>query len=1176
MPQAKPAVSPTRPTAQRPKPASVLILGSGPVVIGQAAEFDYAGTQACRALRAEGIRTILVNSNPATIMTDPDVADAVYLEPLTVEAVEAVIAKERPEGLLAGLGGQTALNLTVALSRAGVLDRHGVRLLGTPLSAIEMAEDREAFRDLLDRIDQPYAPSAIVVGEDATERDASAAMALDTIGLPAIVRPAFTLGGTGGGIVETAEAYWERVRAGLRASPIRQVMVERCLVGWQEIEYEVVRDADDTCIAVCSMENVDPLGVHTGDSIVVAPVQTLTDAVHQRLRSAALAIIRALGVEGGCNVQFALSPDASEYAVIEVNPRVSRSSALASKATGYPIARVAAQIAAGRRLAEIPNVVTGTTVAAFEPALDYVVVKLPRFPFDKFPTADRTLGSQMKATGEVMAIDRTFGAALNKALRGLEQAGAGPLAEDPGWAATVAYLAAVYGTGRDGGAPGDPPAGLDTLPLPGEPPDPGQPITWVDEHGERCESTRHAERSAAPVVLRRFLAPSDSRLWRILGLMRRGVPQAVIGEVTGISPWFLAELGRNVSLEAGARSLGARLADPADAEAMALLSTAKRLAFSDRELSQLSGVPAAAVARARAAVGLVPGYAMVDTCAAEFAAETPYFYSTYAAAGSMPEAPPVARPAALVIGSGPVRIGQGIEFDYCAVRAADTLRREGWSAVMVNSNPETVSTDFDASTRLYFEPLDFESVRAVVAAETPDGQDLLPAVVAFGGQTPLNLAASLAADGVPLLGADLEAIDQAEERTRFATLLDRLGIPQPEGGMARSVDEALALADRIGYPVIVRPSFVIGGLAIDFAYSPEDLARQLAAATVVDPDRPVRIDRYLEGVEVDVDAVADGEALLIPGLLEHVERAGVHSGDSVGVFPPQSVSAWDQELIVAAMERVVMALGARGLVNAQFIVRDDGVYLIEVNPRASRTVPFLSKVTGVPMVDLAVRIALGSTLREQGWDGGLLPPPGFVAVKAPAFSTSKLRGVDPSVGPGMQSTGEVIGIHTDPRVATAKALLGASLTPPRPDERGDIALLSIADRDKGLLLRLGRALVAAGYRLAATPGTRDMLAGGGIDALLVAKLGAPPEAAGVPILELIGEGSVRLVVNTPTPRSGAVRDAADIRHAAVAEGILCLTASETAVAAAEALDPAILLRLAEVRSLQDWVPDARC
>jgi carbamoyl-phosphate synthase large subunit len=1138
---------------RRPKPTSVLILGSGPVVIGQAAEFDYAGTQACRALRAEGIRTILVNSNPATIMTDPSVADAIYLEPLTVEAVEAVIAAEHPDGLLAGLGGQTALNLTAAMAEAGVFERHSIRLLGTPLEAIRMAEDREAFRDLLDRIGQPYAPSRIVVGATQAERTESADAALAAIGLPAIIRPAFTLGGTGGGIVETEAAFRERIRAGLRASPIGQVMVERYLTGWQEIEYEVMRDADDTCIAVCGMENVDPLGIHTGDSIVVAPIQTLTDAVHQRLRSAALAIIRALGVEGGCNVQFALSPDSTEYAVIEVNPRVSRSSALASKATGYPIARVAAQIAVGRRLAEIPNVVTGTTVAAFEPALDYVVVKLPRFPFDKFPTADRTLGSQMKATGEVMAIDRTFGSALNKALRGLEQAGVGPLAEDPSWRPTFDYLAAVCA---------------------GDPNLEDEPIRWVDETGTACESTRHAQRTGAPIVLRRFLEPSDSRLWRILGLMRRGVPEALIGEVTGIAPWFLGEMGRNVALEHEATATGARLSDPGDREAAALLATLKRAGFGDHELAGLAGISQEEIRVARMELGLRPGYAMVDTCAAEFAAETPYFYSTYAAAGSPPEAPPVERDAALVIGSGPVRIGQGIEFDYCAVQAADTLRQAGWRAVMINSNPETVSTDFDASSRLYFEPLDPESVRNVIENESPDGVGLLPAVVAYGGQTPLNLAAGLAAAGVPLLGSDLEAIDQAEERTRFSALLDRLGIPQPEGGMAHSVEEALTLADRIRYPVIVRPSFVIGGLAIDFCYSASDLARQLAAATIVDPDRPVRIDRYLEGVEVDVDAISDGRLVLIPGLLEHVERAGVHSGDSVGMFPPQTVSAGDQALIVATMERIVLALGARGVINAQFIVRDDGVYLIEVNPRASRTVPFMSKVTGVPMVELAVRISLGATLPELGWGGGLLPAPPLVAVKAPAFSTAKLRGVDPSLGPGMQSTGEVIGMSTDPRVALAKALLGAALIPPRPGAGGALALVSIADRDKALLPRLAAALATAGYRLAATVATREALANAGYDAQPVAKLGEAPDAAigERPILELIASGDVRLVVNTPTPRSGAVRDAAEIRHAATAEGILCLTAMETAVAAAEALDPEIAHLLAEVRSLDSWVP----
>jgi carbamoyl-phosphate synthase large subunit len=1142
------------PRAERRKPESALIIGSGPVVIGQAAEFDYAGTQACRALRAEGVRTILVNSNPATIMTDAEVADAVYLEPLTVEAIEQVIAKERPEGLLAGLGGQTALNLAVALAKAGVLEKYNVRLIGTPLEAIEMAEDRELFRDLLDRIGQPYAPSHIVEGATDEEREAAARKALETIGLPAIIRPAFTLGGTGGGIVETEEAYWERTHTGLRMSPIHQVMIERCLVGWQEIEYEVMRDADDTCIAICSMENVDPLGVHTGDSIVIAPVQTLPDPVHQRLRSAALSIIRALGVEGGCNVQFALSPDYTDYAVIEVNPRVSRSSALASKATGYPIARVAAQIAAGRRLSEIPNVVTGTTVAAFEPALDYVVVKLPRFPFDKFPNADRTLGSQMKATGEVMAIDRTFGSALNKALRALEQAGAGFLAENAGWGPTLEYL---------------------MEPAPSEP-----TFMPIDASGLLCEARRFAERAAYPIVLKRFLAPSDSRLWRILALLRRGMPAETIRGVTGISAWFLWEFERAIALEHEVRRYGKRIADPRDDEAATLLATVKRAGFGDRELAQMAGagVTAETIRLARMELGIVPGYAMVDTCAAEFAAETPYFYATYAASGSEPELPPVQRPAALVIGSGPVRIGQGIEFDYCAVQAAAELREQGWQAVMINSNPETVSTDFDASSRLYFEPLDPESVRSVVEAESPVGLDgksapLLGAFVQFGGQTPLNLAEPLAAAGIPLLGANLETIDQAEDRIRFANLVEAVGIPQPEGGMARSIEEALALADQIGYPVIVRPSFVIGGLAIDFSYSPSDLVEQLARATVVDPDRPVRIDRYLEGVEVDVDAISDGESVLITGLLEHIERAGVHSGDSIGMFPPQNVSRADQELIVAAMDRIVRALDVHGLVNAQFIVRDDGVYLIEVNPRASRTVPFMSKVTGVPMVKLAVRIALGETLAEMGWGNGLLAPPRLVAVKAPAFSTAKLRGVDPSVGPGMQSTGEVIGLHTDPRVALAKAMQGAALIPPRPGADGALALVSIAERDLPSLPRVASALARAGYRFAATEGTAAALAHLSYEAQVVAKVGEPHVAGRVPILELINSGKVRLVVNTPSPKSGPVRDAAEIRLAATAMGILCLTAIETAVAAAEALDPDLRTRLAEVRSLGEWVPE---
>jgi carbamoyl-phosphate synthase large subunit len=1144
------------------RPRSVLILGSGPVIIGQAAEFDYAGTQACRAMRDEGVRTVLLNSNPATIMTDPGVADVVYLEPLTVESVERIIERERPDGILAGLGGQTALNLAVALSRAGTLERTGVPLLGTPLEAIEMAEDRQRFRSLLERLGQPFPPSEVVQGETAAERAAAATRALSIIGLPAIIRPAFTLGGSGGGIVETEADYEERVRSGLRASPINQVIVERCLVGWQEIEYEVMRDGDDTCIAVCSMENVDPLGVHTGDSIVVAPVQTLPDAVHQRLRSAALAIIRALGVEGGCNIQFALSPDERDYAVIEVNPRVSRSSALASKATGYPIARVAAQIAIGRRLAEIPNAITGTTVAAFEPALDYVVVKLPRFPFDKFPRADRSLGSQMKATGEVMAIDRTFGAALNKALRGLEQTGGGLLSEDPTWGPTLDYLAGPVGRLGEATTAVRERRREELL---GE--------VFVGADGLVCADEANAMRAARPLVLRRFLQPSDSRLWRLLALLRRGLPAQELQAATGIAPWFLAEMERLTDLEDDLRS--ARAADgPETPLPVELLVSAKRAGFGDREISATTGRSVDAIRAQRAELRLAPGFAMVDTCAAEFAARTPYFYATYAAAGSPPEAGPVERPAALVIGSGPVRIGQGIEFDYCAVQAAAALRERGWQAVMVNSNPETVSTDFDASSRLYFEPLDAESVLAVVEAESPGSTAPLPALVQFGGQTPLNLATRLASAGVPLLGVDVSTIEESEERVAFAALVDRLGIPQPPGGMASSVDQALAVAERLGYPVIVRPSFVIGGLAIDFAYGPEDLAGQLAAAARVTPDHPVRLDAYLEGLEVDVDALCDGERVTIPGLIEQVERAGVHSGDSVGVFPPQSTPPEAQAQIVATMRRIALALGVRGLVNAQFIVRDDGVYLLEVNPRASRTVPYISKVTGVPMVALATRIALGERLEDLGWPDGLLSPPALVAVKAPVFSTAKLRGVDPSLGPGMQSTGEVIGLHADPRVAMAKALLAAQLRPPLPGPDGAVALLSVADRDKARLPQLATALSGVGFRFAATRGTAQALRGLGHPVVEVARVGEAGETPRPTIVETIGSGEVTLVVNTPSPHPGPVRDAASIRHAAIAEGVLCLTAMETALAAAESLETSVRERMGDVRPLGEWQPGA--
>ena len=849
--------------------------------------------------------------------------------------------------------------------------------------------------------------------------------------------------------------------------------------------------------------------------------------------------------------------------MIEVNPRVSRSSALASKATGYPIARVAAQIAIGRRLDEIPNAVTGKTVAAFEPALDYVVVKLPRFPFDKFPGADRGLGSQMKATGEVMAIERTFGAALNKALRGLEQAGAGWLSEQPEWApdldaltpappARFASDAAISGTAAAATARFASAA---------------EPVTALTQDVPDAASGDRYFRQLTQdgdERLTAFLRPSDSRLWRVIALLRRGLPADVIQRTTGIAPWFVSELDRLIGLEGRLRTAGRNLDDE-------LLVGAKRACFGDRDIATLTGLSVAELAARRDALGLHPGFAMVDTSAAEFAAETPYFYSTYAAAESPPEAPPVDRPASVVIGSGPVRIGQGIEFDYCAVQAADALRRLGHSALMVNSNPETVSTDFDASTRLYFESLDAESVSEVFRAESVDGSPP-DAFVQFGGQTPLGLAPALDAAGIELRGLDLDAIDATEERMRFAGLVERLGIPQPQGGMAASVEEAFVVAERVGYPVIVRPSFVIGGLAIGFAYGPDDLARIVARAVAVDEERPVRIDAYLEGLELDVDAVTDGEDVLIPGLIEHVERAGVHSGDSIGVYPPQHISEADQQLVVDAITRVARAIGIRGLINGQFIVREDGVYLLEVNPRASRTVPFLSKVTGVPMIELATRVALGASLKSLGWPGGLMAARPLVAVKAPVFSTYKLRGADPTLGPAMQSTGEVIGLHKDADVAMAKALVAASLRPPVAGEGGALALLSIADRDKAHLAQLAERLARAGYSFCATAGTARALCDLGHAVEELSRVGEAG-AAGRSVLEAIESGDVLLVVNTPSPESVPVRDAGAIRMAAINEGVLCLTSIDTALAAAAALDPSIADRLADVRPLGEWLSD---
>lgn len=1049
----------------------VLVLGSGPIVIGQAAEFDYAGTQACKALREEGVRSILVNSNPATIMTDPGIADAVYVEPLTVEVIERIIARERPDGLLPTLGGQTGLNLAIDLHDAGVLDRYNVRLLGTPLETIRNSEDRELFKRLLQSIGEPVPPS----GSVQTLEEAQAL--LQGMPLPLIIRPAFTLGGTGGGIARTEAEFVRIVQRGLQASPIHQVLVERSLQGWKEIEYEVMRDAADTCITVCNMENFDPMGVHTGDSIVVAPSQTLSDKEYQMLRSAALRIIRALKIEGGCNIQLALDPYSSDYYVIEVNPRVSRSSALASKATGYPIARVAAKIAIGRRLDEIPNAVTKKTSAAFEPALDYCVVKIPRWPFDKFASGDRTLGTQMKATGEVMAIDRSFEAAMQKAVRSLEIGGR-----------SLAWESRDWGTAMD------------------------------DRLWDLIER------------------PTDVRLWAIMAALRRDVEPAEIARRSSIDPWFVRRLHRLVSME---RRLLAEQLTPL------LLWEAKRLGFSDVQIGTLADLLPEQVRQRRDQWNLRPVYKMVDTCAAEFAAATPYFYSTY---DQENEATPEAGETALVIGSGPIRIGQGIEFDYCSVHAAWALQEEGVRALMVNSNPETVSTDFDTSDRLYFEPLDEESLRDIL-----DNQGLAntKVITQFGGQTAINLAGPLSAANACLIGSDVEAIDLAEDRRRFEDFLTRLGVPQPPGGAVTGVDAALAVAQNIGYPVLVRPSYVLGGRAMEIVYNADELVRYIGAAQEVSPQRPILVDKYLEGREVEVDAICDGTDVLIPGIMEHIERAGVHSGDSIAVYPVQNLSTDHVSTLVEYTTRIGRALNAKGLVNIQYVIFQDQVFVLEVNPRASRTVPFLSKITGVPMVRVATLVSLGKSLREQGYEAGLWPTRNLVAVKAPVFSMAKLIGVDTYLGPEMKSTGEVMGIDYTYEAALTKALMAARAVLP---SNGNL-LVSIADRDKSeagpLLERLGR----HGYGFYATEGTARFIQSLGLRVLGVAlklREGHPN------VVDLIEVGTVHGVINTVTgvrtPTQDGYADGFDIRRAATERGITCYTSLDTLRAAVDSID----------------------
>jgi carbamoyl-phosphate synthase large subunit len=915
------------------KPRKVLVIGSGPIVIGQAAEFDYAGVQACLALRGEGVETVLVNSNPATVMTDPDVGGTVLIGPLSVAYLAEVIAEHRPDALLPTLGGQTGLNLAVALDDAGVLERYGVRVLGTPLAAVRAAEDRGGFRTLVTGIGEPVPESAVV---ESVEDGLTFVRHLNA---PVVVRPAFTLGGGGGGFAFDETEARDRIAHGLAASPIGQVLVERSLLGWYEIEFEVLRDAADTTIAICGMENLDPMGVHTGDSIVVAPIQTLPDRLVQRLRRCALKIVRALRLEGGCNVQLAISPDGSDYRVIEVNPRVSRSSALASKATGYPIARVAALVGLGKRLDELPNPATGIGSAAFEPAVDYVVVKIPRWPFDKFPAADRSLGVQMKATGEAMAIDREFGPALLKAIRSLEPRGRGWTWEDPTW-------------------------GLSHRP---------------------------------PDDLTAFLLPTDSRLWRMVSLLRHGWTDATaLSLATGIAPWFTE-----------------RLAELVDAEREVVgapLLAAKQAGFGDADIATLSGVPSVAVRRARARAGIAPAYRRVDTCAGEFPAETPYFYSSYA----LPEvAPPSDRRSVIVVGSGPIRIGQGIEFDYCSVRAAWAIREMGLDAVVINNNPETVSTDYDACSRLYFEPLDTEGVLDVIDHERALTREPPHVVLTFGGQTAIDLAKDLAYADVPIAGLTAEAIETTEDRERFAGLLDRLGLSGPRGQLAGDEAELRAAISELGLPVIVRPSWVIGGRGIAVLSGEADLAALLAT----DIGWPLRVDEMVEGVELDVDAISDGVDWCVPGILEQLDPPGIHSGDSVAVVPPQTLSREQQERAAAAAGRIALGLGLRGIVNVQMIVSGDRVVVIEANPRASRTVPIVAKATGRDVVAAAVRCALGASLAQVGLQAGLAQDAPLVAVKAPIGSLWRLPGVEATLGPEMRSTGEVLGLAIGYRAA---------------------------------------------------------------------------------------------------------------------------------------------------------------
>ena len=1055
---------------KNPNIKKVLVIGSGPIVIGQAAEFDYAGTQACRSLKEEGMEVVLLNSNPATIMTDKDIADRVYIEPLTVEVVEQLIQKEKPDSVLPTLGGQAGLNLAMELEEKGFLKENNVRLIGTTAQTIKKAEDRQEFKDTMEKIGEPVAASLVVhdvqAGIDFTNK----------IGYPVVLRPAYTLGGSGGGIAYNEEELIEILSNGLRLSRVGEVLVERCIAGWKEIEYEVMRDSVGNCITVCNMENIDPVGVHTGDSIVVAPSQTLGDKEYQMLRTSALNIITELGITGGCNVQYALNPDSFEYCVIEVNPRVSRSSALASKATGYPIAKVAAKIALGYTLDEIPNAITGKTYASFEPMLDYCVVKIPRLPFDKFISAKRTLTTQMKATGEVMSICNNFEGALMKAIRSLEQH-------------------------------------VDSL------------MSYDFSHLSKDE------------LIEELHIVDDMRIWRIAEAIRQGISYDEIHEITKIDVWFIDKLAILVEME---QALQAKELDED------LLREAKRLEFPDYLVAKLAGKTEEEVKALRKQYDITAAYKMVDTCAAEFAATTPYYYSVYGGENEAVETND--RKKVLVLGSGPIRIGQGIEFDFCSVHCTWAFKKEGYETIIINNNPETVSTDFDIADKLYFEPLTPEDVENIVNIEHPDG-----AVVQFGGQTAIKLTEALLKMGVPILGTSAENVDAAEDRELFDEILEQCEIPRPKGHTVFTAEEAKKAANELGYPVLVRPSYVLGGQGMQIAISDEDVDEFIGIINRIAQEHPILVDKYLVGKEIEVDAVCDGEDIVIPGIMEHIERAGIHSGDSISVYPAQTISKTAKATIEEYTKRLAKALHVIGMINIQFIVCGEEVYVIEVNPRSSRTVPYISKVTGIPIVPLAAKAIMGYKLKDMGYTPGLQPEAKYFAIKMPVFSFEKIRGADISLGPEMKSTGECLGIAESFNEALYKAFLGAGINLPKHKNM----IMSVRDEDKEEAVEIGKRFEALGYRIYATRNTAKTLQEAGVKAIRTNKLEQPSPN----LMDLILGHKIDLVIDTPSQGVEHAKDGFLIRRNAIETGVNVLTAMDTAKALVTSLENTDLNRL---------------